>query len=156
MGGNHILSTNIDSSLEPTPPPPLLKVRGWGVGPSRHWGSHFRGRGYENFCKIGELILKRGSWCRNGGVATFFATSQFRSIAFTFSDLQSFQLAIQDFYPRSHTSLLLKPGTICTFLIHFGSLQKMLTVLFNLVRNTQKSKWAIFFERQCKVLFKRF
>ena len=91
-----------------------------------------------------------------GWVATFFATSQFRSIAFTFSDLQSFQLAIQDFYPRSHTSLLLKPGTICTFLIHFGSLQKMLTVLFNLVRNTQKSKWAIFFERQCKVLFKRF
>ena len=28
---------------------------------------------------------------------------------------------------------VLKPGIICTFLIHSGSLQKMLTVLFNLV-----------------------
>ena len=46
---------------------------------------------------------------------------------------------------------LLKPGIICTFLIHSGSLQKMLTALFNLVRNTQKSIWTIFFECQGKV-----
>ena len=78
-------------------------------------------------------------------LATFFTTLQFSSIAFTFSDLQSFELAMQDFHPRSHPSLVLKPGIICTFLIHSGSLQKMLTALFNLVRNTQKSIWTIFF-----------
>ena len=62
-----------------------------------------------------ELIQK---W----GVVTFFTT--FSSIAFTFSDLQSFELAMQDFHPHSHPSLVLKPGIICTFLIHSGSLQK--------------------------------
>ena len=50
-----------------------------------------------------------------------------------FSDLQSFELAMQDFHPRSHSSLVLKPGIICAFLIHSVSLQKMLTALFNLV-----------------------
>ena len=50
-----------------------------------------------------------------------------------FLDLQPFELAMQDFHPRSHSSLLLKPGIICTFLIHSGILQKMLTALFNLV-----------------------
>ena len=51
------------------------------------------------------------------------------------SHLQSFELAMQDFHPHSHSSLVLKPGIICTYLIHSGSLQKMLTALFNLVRN---------------------
>ena len=58
---------------------------------------------------------------------------------------------MQDFHPRSHPSLVLKPGIICTFLIHSGSLQKMLTALFNLVQNTKKSIWAIFFECQGKL-----
>ena len=71
-----------------------------------------------------------------GGAATFFTTLQFSAIGFTFSDLQSFELAMQDFHPRSHPSLGLKPGIICTFPIHSGSLQKMLTALFNLARNT--------------------
>ena len=62
-----------------------------------------------------------------------------------------FELAMQNFHPRSHPSLLLKPCIICTFLIHCGSLQKMLNALFNLVWNTQKSKWTIFFECQGKV-----
>ena len=44
--------------------------------------------------------------------------------------------------------IVLKPNIICTFLIHSGSLQKMLNALFNLVWNTQKSKWTIFFECQ--------
>ena len=61
---------------------------------------------------------------------------------------------MQDFYPRFHPSLLLKPGIIYTFRIHSGSLQKMLTALFNLVRNTQKSIWTIFFECQGKVLLR--
>ena len=55
---------------------------------------------------------------------------------------------MQDFHPGSHPSLVRKPGIICTFLIHSGSLQKMLTALF---RDTQKSIWTIFFECQGKV-----
>ena len=58
---------------------------------------------------------------------------------------------MQDFHPHSQPSLVLKPGIICIFLIHSGSLQKMLTALFNLVQNTQKSKLTIFFEGQGKV-----
>ena len=58
---------------------------------------------------------------------------------------------MQDFHPRSHPSLVLKPGIIYTFLIHSGSLQKMLTALLNLVQNTQKSIWTIFLEYQGKV-----
>ena len=47
---------------------------------------------------------------------------------------------------------------ICTFLIHSGSLQKMLTALPNLVWNTQKSKWTIFLNAKgrCFVVLKRF
>ena len=58
---------------------------------------------------------------------------------------------MQDFHPRSHPSLVLKPDIICTFLIHSDSLQKMLTALFNLVWNTQKSNWTISFQCQSKV-----
>ena len=87
--------------------------------------------------------------------ATFFITLQFNSMAFTFSDLQSFELAMQDFHPRSHPSLVLKPGIICTFLIHSRSLQKMLTALF---QNTQKSIWKIFLsaKAKCFLVLKRF
>ena len=109
------------------------------------------GRGTKFFARKGDEPEKGRGVDVEMEVATFFTTLQFSSIAFTFSDLQSFELAMQDFHPRSHPSLVLKPGIICTFLIHSGSLQKMLTVLFNLVRNTQKSKWAIFFEGQGKV-----
>ena len=72
-----------------------------------------------------------------------------------FLDFQSCELAIQDFHPHPHPSLVLKPDIICTFLIHSGSLQKMFAALFNLVWNTQKSKSPIFFECQGQVL-KRF
>ena len=48
---------------------------------------------------------------------------------------------MQDFHPRSHPIRV--PG----------SLRKMLTALFNLDLNTQKSKWTIFFEGQDKVFF---
>ena len=84
-----------------------------------------------------------------GGVATFLLL--YSSIAFTFSDIQTFELAMQDFHPRSHSSLVLNPGIIYTFLNYSGSLQKMLAALFNLVRNTQKSICTIFFECQGKV-----
>ena len=59
---------------------------------------------------------------------------------------------MEDFHPHSHPSLVLKPSIIIfTFLIHSVSLQKMLTALFNLVRNTQKSIRTIFLECQGKV-----
>ena len=85
-------------------------------------------------------------------------TLQFSSITFTFLGLQSFELAMQDFHPGSHQILVLKPAIICTFLIHSGSLQKMQTALFNLVWNTQKSKWTIFLsaKAKCFLVLKRF
>ena len=126
---------------------PLIKGRGWNLPEIESIG------GVRNFLlERGDKLEKGGGgWCRNGGrVATFFTTLQFSSIAFTFSDLQSFELSMQDFHPHSHPSLVLKPGTISTFIIHSGSLQKILTALFNLVRNTQKSKWTIFLKAKAK------
>ena len=46
----------------------------------------------------------------------------------------------------SSKSLHLKPDITCTFLIHYGSLQEMLTAFFDFVLNTQKRKWTIFLE----------
>ena len=62
---------------------------------------------------------------------------------------------MQDFHPHSHPSLVLKPGIICKFLIHSGSLQKMLTALF---WNTQKSIWTFFLsvKAKCFLVLKRF
>ena len=84
---------------------------------------------------------EKGGWGK--GFATFFTTLQFSQIysvcgeskvsLYYFSDRQSFELAIKDFHPRFHSSPVLKPGIICAFLIHFVSLQEMLTALFNLV-----------------------
>ena len=42
--------------------------------------------------------------------------------------------------------IVLKGNVICTFLIHYGSAEKMLTTLFNFVWNIQKNKWTTFFE----------
>ena len=58
---------------------------------------------------------------------------------------------MQDFHPCAYPSLVLKRGIICTFPICSGSLQKMLTALFNLVQNTQKIIWTIFLDCQGKV-----
>ena len=58
---------------------------------------------------------------------------------------------IKFIYLCSHPSLVLTPSIIYTFLIHSGSLQKMLTALLILVQNTQKSIWTIFLEYQGKV-----
>ena len=91
------------------------------------------------------FLLERRDKPKMGGGCYFFyyLTVQFSHIYFVwgkskvslyyFSDLRSFELAIQDFCPCSHSSLVLKLGIICAFLIHSGSLQKMLTALFNLV-----------------------
>ena len=75
-----------------------------------------------------------------------------------FSNLQFFEFATQDFHPRSHPSLVLKLGIICTFPIHSGSLQKMLIALFKLVQNTQKRNGQIFLSAKvkCFLVLKRF
>ena len=64
---------------------------------------------------------------------------------------------MQDFHPRSHPSFVLKPGIICTFLIHSGNLPNV-DALFNLVRNTQKSIWTIFLsaKAKCFLVLKKF
>ena len=51
----------------------------------------------------------------------------------------SYPSLYHDSYSSSHPNFVLKPGIICTFLIHSVSLQKLLTALFNLIWNTQKS-----------------
>ena len=98
------------------------------------------------------FLLERG-YKPEKGVATFFTNLQISSIAFTFSDLQSFELAMQDFHPRSHPSLVLKPGIICTFLIHSGSLQKMLQ------KKIYRKAYGQFFlsaKAKCFLVLKRF
>ena len=68
--------------------------------------------------------------------------------------MQDSHPSLSDFHPHSHPSLVLKPGIICTFLIHSGSLQKMLTALFNLVWNTLFKCQGKMFLRIEKVLEK--
>ena len=64
---------------------------------------------------------------------------------------------MQDFHPCSHPSLVLKPSIICTFLVHSGILQKMLTALFNLVWNTQNSgQFFLKAKAKCFLVLKRF
>ena len=50
---------------------------------------------------------------------------------------------MQDFHPSLF--IVLKHCIICPFLIHSGSVKKMLTALFKLVWNTQKNTWTILF-----------
>ena len=58
---------------------------------------------------------------------------------------QIFSLSYARFSSTFSSKFCTKPGIISIFLIHSGSLQKMLTALFDLVWSTQKSKWTIFF-----------
>ena len=59
------------------------------------------------------------------------------NVRFYFSNLQSFQLVMQD----SHPSLYYTKAWYYLYISdNSGSLQKMLTALFNLVLETQKSK----------------
>ena len=77
---------------------------------------------------------EKGGW--GGGLLLFlllYSSVQSHLSPYYFSDLQSFELAMQDFHPHSHSSPVLKSGIICAFLILSVSLQEMLTALFNLV-----------------------
>ena len=62
--------------------------------------------------------------------------------------LQSFDLVMQVSHPSLYST---KTFTIFIFVIHSGSVQKMLTALFKLVSNTQKITWTNLFEYQGKM-----
>ena len=63
------------------------------------------------------------------------------SFLYYFSVLQSFELFMQDSHPSLYST---KTYLLHSFLIHFGSVQKMLTALFKIVWNTQKTRWTFF------------
>ena len=100
--------------------------------------------GCEIFCQKLGINLKRGGW----GLSLFLLlySSVQSHVHFRIFSLLSYPCKI-----FIHVLIQVKPGIICTFLNHSGSLQKMLTALFNLVWNSQKSIWTIFFEWQGKV-----
>ena len=125
------------------PPPPtggqdLSKIESLGGG----------GRGYEIFCWKRGINLKRGVDVEMGGCQFFYhiycvcvcvggGRSNVPFITFKIFS-QPCKILIQVF-------IVLNPGIICTFLIHSGSLQKILTALFHIFWNTYKSKWTISF-----------
>ena len=77
-----------------------------------------------------------------------------KGFLYYFLDHQSFELAKQDSDPSFYCTKMY----ICTFLTHYGSIQKKLTALFNFVWNTEKYKWTIFLSAQtrCFLVLKRF
>ena len=123
------LSTNVLYIV--STPSPLIKG---GVRPSENWVT----RGVWNF------LLERGDKPEKKGFVTFLLL--YSSITFTVC-VEKVRFPLLLFgssvfwvtHSRFSSMSLLKSGIICTFLIHSGSLQKMLTALFNLVWNTQKS-----------------
>ena len=62
-----------------------------------------------------------------------------------------FSLLIQPCKILIQVFIVLKHCIICIFLIHSGSVQKMLTALLKLVQNTQKTTQTNFFEYQGKM-----
>ena len=110
-----------DNKFTVGPPPPTP------LPPLSHQG------GVRNF------LLERGDKPEKG-CCHFFITLQFNHIycvwgesKVPFITLQIFSLLSQPCKILIQVFIVLKPGIICTFLIHSGSLQKMLTALFNLV-----------------------
>ena len=115
-------------------PPPLSKGRG-GVGTSKN-------------LKREGVNVEMGE----GGVPLFYyftVQSHLLSVAGKLSFLcitfRVFSLFSRPCKILIQVFIVLKPDIICTFMGHSVSLQKMLTALFSLVWNTQKSKWIIFF-----------
>ena len=102
---------------------------------------------------------KPEKWGVGGGGCHFFITLQFNHIYCVFGGGSKvpfitfwvFSLFSNPCKILIQVFIVLKPDIICTFLIYSGSLQKMLTALFNLVSNAQKSKWTIYFECQGKI-----
>ena len=97
---------------------------------------------YKIFCYKGGINLKREVDVEMGGGLPMFYYFTVQShllcvwrkqgSLYYFSDLHYFQLTIQ-VKILIRVFIVRKPGIICTFLIHSGSQQKMLTALFNVV-----------------------
>ena len=112
----------------------------------------------EFFCYKGGINLKRGVAVEIGGLPLFLLL--YSSITFTACGGKvrfPLLLFVSSVFSVSAAKILiqvftvLKPGIVYTFLIHSGSLQKILTALFNLVWNAEQSKWTIIFECQGKI-----
>ena len=104
---------------------------GGGLGPSKNWVTW--GGGTKFFARKGDKPEKGGVDVEIGGVQLFLLL---------YSSVQSHLHFWISFSSTFSSKSCTKPGIISTFLIHSGSLQKMLTAIFNLVWNTQKSKWT--------------
>ena len=130
------------NSIVRTPPPPITPL------------SHLGG-GLWNF------LLEREDKPQKGGLPLFYYfTVQSHLLCvggkqdslYYFLGHQSFKLAMQN----SHPSLYCTKTLYLVSFVHFWSIlvvyKKILTALFNLVWNTQKSKCTIFFECQAKML----
>ena len=106
---------------------------------------------------------------QEGGFATFSVL--YSSITFTvcacgeskvsFITFRIFSILSQPFKTLIHIFIVLKPDIICTFLIYSGSLQKMLTALFNLIYKFEihrKVNRKLFLSAQarCFLVLKRF
>ena len=82
------------------------------------------------------------------GIATFLLL--YSSVTFTvcgeskvpFTTFWIFSLLSQSCKILIQVFTVLKHDIVCTFLIHYGSPQKMLTALFDFVWTTQKRKWT--------------
>ena len=119
---------------------------------------------YEMFCQKWGINLKRGGSCRNGGGCHFFITLQFNHIycvsgksKVPFITFRIFSILSQPFKILIHVFIVLKPGIICTFLIHSGSLQKMLTALtqFEMHRKVN-GQFFLSAQARCFLVLKRF
>ena len=132
----------------------LILVSSWTklLGPSKNCVTRGRGRGVPN------ILIERVNKPEKGGGGVNVEMGElalchyftYSSITFTVwgkskvSSLLSWpcKILIQIFILLKH----------CIFLIHSGSLLKMLTALFKLVWNTQKTTPTNFFEGQGKIL----
>ena len=133
------------------PPSPLLK------GEQNLQKIESLGERFDIFCQKGEINLKRGGGlCRNEGVATFFITLQFNHIYCVWEKssflyyILFFSLLIQPCKIIIQVFIVLKHSIICIFLIHSGSVQKLLTALFELVYNTQKTTQTNFVSTEAR------
>ena len=121
------------------------------------------GEAVQNLPKKYRVTLVRGTnFFGRNGVATFLLF--YISITFILClgkvrfPIQVFSLLSQPFKIIVQVFIALKTDIICTFLIHYGSVQKLLTALIDFVWNTQKSKLTIFLRTQarCFIVLKRF
>ena len=118
----HFQKQNPNYIVGPCPLAPptctLLKVGGrGGGGPSKNWITW----GEWIFLRERRDKLEKGGLCKNGELPIFFTTLQFSSVTFTFLDLQSFELPMQEYHSCSHQSIKVLYQNLVSF-VHFWSI----------------------------------